>query len=96
MPKPIAFHPVHRSINKLLTIWGVERQLFFLAAIMGAATFNFFGSLSGGLLMFVSLFVTARWATAKDSQLPRILLNSARFRVQYDPAKRTDETGRAS
>lgn len=96
MPKPIAFHPVHRSINKPLTIWGVERQLFFLSAVMGAATFNFFGSLAGGLLMFVSLFVSARWGTAKDSQLPRILLNSARFRVQYDPAKRASETRRTS
>jgi hypothetical protein len=37
------FHPVYKSINKPLTIWGAERRLFFLAMIMGAGTFNFFG-----------------------------------------------------
>ena len=44
-------HRVYKSINKPLTIWGVERRLFFLALIVGAATFNFFGSLGGGLVM---------------------------------------------
>jgi type IV secretory pathway TrbD component len=81
-------HPVYRSLNKPLTIWGVERKLFFLACIMGAATFNFFGSLAGGALMFVSLFLSGRWATRIDSQMLRILLNSARWRLRYDPAKR--------
>lgn len=82
-----SYHPVYRALNKPLTIWGAERNLFFLAAIMGAASFNFFGSLLGGLLMFAALFWMARWATATDPQLLRILLNSARFRIQYDPAK---------
>ena len=83
-----SFHPVYRALNKVLTIWGVERKLFFLAALTGAGTFNFFGSLTGGLLMFVTLFAAARWATAKDPQSLRILLNSARFKPRYDPAKR--------
>jgi len=87
---PRSLHPVYRSLNKPLTIWGVERQLFFLAAMIGAASFNFFGSLLGGLLMFVVLFAAARWATAADPQMLRILLNSARFKIQYDPAKRAD------
>jgi type IV secretory pathway TrbD component len=86
------FHPVYRSINKPLTIWGAERRLFFLAAVMGAASFNFFGSLLGGLLMFGALFLSARWATRTDPQILRIILNSARFKSQYDPAKRAPET----
>src|SRR5437868_6513769 len=81
------FHPVYKSMNKLLTIWGAERRLFFLAAILGGATFNFFGTLMGGLLMFGGLFLAARWATTTDPEILRILLNSARFRIQYDPAK---------
>jgi type IV secretory pathway TrbD component len=85
------FHPVYRSINKPLTIWGAERRLFFLSAIMGAATFNFFGSLLGGLVMFLALFVLARWATATDPEILRILLNAAKFRSQYDPAKRAPQ-----
>jgi type IV secretory pathway TrbD component len=87
MRNPV-FHPVYRALNKPLTIWGAERRLFFLAAIMGAVTFNFFGSLAGGLLMFAVLFIAARWATATDPQILRILLNSTRFKPHYDPAKR--------
>ena len=81
------FHPVHKSVNKLLTIWGAERRLFFLAMVMGAATFNFFSSLLTGLLMFSALYVLARWTTTRDPQLLRILLNSSQFHTQYDPAK---------
>jgi type IV secretory pathway TrbD component len=87
MPVAPTYHPVYRSINKPLTILGAERRLFFLAGIVGAATFNFFGSLLGGLLMFGCLFVAARWATVTDPQILRIVLNSARFRLRYDPAK---------
>jgi type IV secretory pathway TrbD component len=89
-------HPVYRSLNKPLTIWGVERRLFFLAAMIGAAMFNYFGSLLGGLLMFAGLFAAARWATATDPQMLRILLNSARFKTQYDPAKRPDRSPRSA
>jgi len=82
--------PVYRSLNKLLTIWGVERRLFFLALGVGAGTFNFFGSLAGGVVMFLALYLWARWVTWRDPEVLRILLNSAKFRVRYDPAK-TDE-----
>jgi len=81
-------HRVSKSVNKPLTIWGAERRLFFLALIMGAATFNFFASLLSGLLMFASLYAFARGATATDPQILRILLNSSKFRKLYDPGKR--------
>lgn len=84
------FHPVYKSINKPLTIWGAERRLFFLALVMGGATFNFFGSLLSGIVMFVALFLFARWATATDPQILSILLNSSKFRLRYDPAKRAE------
>jgi len=87
MPDEPNFHPVYRSINKLLTIWGAERRLFFLAAVMGAATFNFFGSVLGGVCMFVALFVFARWATATDPEILRVLFNASKFRTRYDPSK---------
>ena len=81
-------HPVYKSLNRPLTIWGVERRLVFLALIMGGATFNFFGSLLAGLAMFAALYLFARWATATDPQILRILLNASKFRTHYDPAKR--------
>jgi len=81
-------NPIHTSLNKPLTILGADRKLFFLAAIIGAATFNFFGSLLGGLLMFAILFLGARVATAKDPQLLRILINAPNLRPRYDSAKK--------
>jgi len=90
MSNEVICHRVYKSINKPLTIWSVERRLFFLALIVGAATFNFFGSLVSGLAMFAALYVFARWATATDPQILRILLNSSRFKSHYDPAKSTE------
>ena len=84
------FHPVYKSINKPLTIWGAERRLFFMALVMGGATFNFFGSLLSGLIMFMGLFIFGRWATAADPQILRILLNSSKFAPHYDPGKRAE------
>ena len=81
-------HPVYKSMNKPLTILGAERRLFFLACIMGAATFNLFGSLMSGLLMFAALYGFARWATGVDPQILRILLNASKFKRCYDPLKR--------
>lgn len=81
-------HRVSKSVNQPLTIWGAERRLFFLALIMGAATFNFFASLVSGLVMFGGLYGFARWATVTDPQILRILLNSSKFRRLYDPGKR--------
>jgi hypothetical protein len=55
---------------------------------MGGATFNFFGSLVSGIGMFLALFLAARWATATDIQMLRILLNSTKYKPQYDAGKR--------
>jgi len=44
--------------------------------------------------MFLSLYLFARWATVTDPQMLRILLNSGKFRVRYDPAKRAAFTVR--
>ncbi len=84
------FHPVYKSVNKPLTIWGAERRLFFLALVMGGATFNLFGGLISGFVMFIALYLFARWATATDPQILRILLNSSKFKLRYDPAKRAE------
>ena len=56
----------------------------------GAAAFNLFGSLLGGLLVFGSLFLMAQWATRTNPQILRILLNSNKFGCEYDSAKYSD------
>jgi type IV secretory pathway VirB3-like protein len=83
-----AWSPVYKAINKPLTVWGVERRLFFVAMVMGSATFTCFSSVVGAALMFTLLYALARYATRVDAQILRILMNSSRFRVQYDPLKR--------
>ena len=79
--------PVYASINRPLTIGGADRRLFFVALVVGGATFTLFGSLFGGLLMFLALSLAARWVTQRDPQLLRIVLRSAPARPRYDPAK---------
>jgi hypothetical protein len=78
----------YKALHRRLTIWGVERRLFFLAMLMGAATFNLFYSFLAGLLMFVSLYGFAWWATDRDSDMLRILMSSSRARRRFDPLKR--------
>ncbi|HET8925241.1 MAG TPA: VirB3 family type IV secretion system protein [Candidatus Acidoferrum sp.] len=87
MPNIRRVNTVHRSLSRPLTILGAERKLFFFAMCLGAATFNLLGSLLGGLLVFLLLYMIARWATRTDPQILRFLLSAAKLRNQYDPAK---------
>ena len=90
MPAGHRVNTVYKAINKPLTILGAERKLFFSALIIGGAMFNLFGSLLGALVMFIALLILAQWVTRRDPQFLRILLNSGKFRKQYDPAKYHD------
>lgn len=80
-------HRAYASINRPLTIWGADRRFFFLALIIGAGAFNFFGSLLLGVVMFLVLYGLARWTMTIDPQLPRVLFNAGRYHRQYDPLK---------
>jgi len=80
-------NPVFRSLNTPLTLLGAERKLFFVALVIGAGVFNLLHTLFGGILMFVLLYLFARWATKTDPEILRLMLNSAKTRQQYDPIK---------
>jgi type IV secretory pathway TrbD component len=79
--------PVYASVNTPLTIGGADRRLFFVALVVGGATFTLFGSLLTGLVMFLALYLGARSVTQRDPQLLRIVLRSATARRRYDPGK---------
>ena len=79
--------PVYKAVHRTLTICGVERRLFFLALLLGAATFNLFYSLLAGLLIFGGLYALGLWSASVDPQLLQILLASSRTRRRYDPGK---------
>ncbi len=72
MPDSHTYRPVYKALHRPLTIGGVDRRLFFLALLLGAATVNRFYSL---------------WAGSHDPEMLRILLASARHRDRYDPGK---------
>ena len=74
------YRPVYKAIHRPLTVCGVDRRLFFLALILGAATFNLFYSFLAGLLMFLGLYGFALWATRRDPDMLRILLASSNTR----------------
>jgi type IV secretory pathway TrbD component len=78
---------VYKALHRPLMICGVDRRLFFLALLLGAATFNLFYSFLGGVLMFILLYGFALWATRRDPEMLRILLSSSRARRRYDPGK---------
>ena len=59
------YRPVYKALHRPLTSWGVDRRLFFLSLLLGAATFNLFYSLLAGLLMFGGRYAFALWATAR-------------------------------
>lgn len=81
------YRPVYKALHRPLTICGVDRRLFFLALLLGAATFNLFYSFLGGVLMFTLLYGFALWSTRRDPEMLRILLSSSRARRRYDPGK---------
>jgi type IV secretory pathway TrbD component len=80
---------VYKALYRPLTVCGVDRRLFFLALLMGAATFNLFYSFVGGLLTTACLYGFALWSTRHDPHMLQILLSSSRFRARYDAAKHT-------
>jgi type IV secretory pathway TrbD component len=87
MRDQLQYRSVYKALHRPLTVCGVDRRLFFLALIMGAATFNLFYSFAAGLLMSLALYGFALWATKRDPQMLRILLSSSRFKARYDAAK---------
>ena len=79
--------PVYKALHRPLTVCGVDRCLFFLALLMGGATFNLFYSFWAGMLIFVGLYGFALWATNRDPEMLRIILASSGARRRYDPGK---------
>ena len=87
MPEVTIYRPVYKALHRPLTVCGVDRRVFFLVLLLGAATFNLFYSFVAGVLMFGTLYAFAVVATRRDPEMLRILLASSRARRRYDPGK---------
>ena len=81
---PPMTHAVYKALHRPLTVCGVDRRLFFLALLVGVATFNLFYSFPAGLGLFATLYAAAWAATGHDPQLLRVLLRAGRLPVRYD------------
>jgi type IV secretory pathway TrbD component len=87
-PAPLPeYRPVFRSLHRPLTVCGVDRRLFFLALLVGAASFNLFYSFAAGCVIFLVIYLFAWWSTSHDPQMLQILLRSGHARSRYDAAK---------
>ena len=84
-----SIRPVFKALHRPLTVWGVDRRLFFLALTAGAAVFNLFYSFRAGCITFGGLYAFALCATKSDPEMLRILLSSSRFRTRYDALQHT-------
>ena len=82
-----AARPVYRSLHRPLTVAGVDRRLFFLVLLVGAATFNLFYSFLAGCLLAALVYTLAWLSIARDPQMLQILLRSGHARPRYDAAK---------
>jgi hypothetical protein len=87
MPDQPTYRPVQKALHKPLTVCGVDRRLFFLALLMGAATFNLFYSFWAGVLVFIGLYGFSLWATSHDAEMLRIIMASSGACRRYDPGK---------
>jgi type IV secretory pathway TrbD component len=63
------YRPVYKALHRPLTVCGVDRRLFFLALLVGAATFNLFYSLLAGCLVGGVVYAFAWWSAAHDPQM---------------------------
>ena len=87
MSESPTYRPVCKALHRPLTLCGIDRRLFFLALLLGAATFNLFYSFLAGLIVFAGLYGFGLWATHRDPEMLRILFASSRARRRYDPGK---------
>ena len=75
------------ALSRPLTILGVERTFFVLAASGAAALFQATKTLLPPLVLFALLFLAGRWAMSVDPRLIQIVGQARRYTPRYDPGK---------
>jgi type IV secretory pathway TrbD component len=92
-------HSVHRSLLRPPLLFGVERGLFFLAAI-GAVPIVGYGDMSFKAIAFLVVYAVIAYVvctrlTAMDNALVDLLLQNRTYRDNYDPLPSPSVKGRA-
>jgi type IV secretory pathway TrbD component len=82
-------NPVYKTLNKPLTIMGVERTLFATALFTGAGFQVLFSSFLGAIVIFAILLYFARVATRRDPKMLVFIIQAiaGTLCTEYDPWK---------
>ncbi len=75
----------YRALNRPLTLMGVERRLFLLAATLGLAVWNATASLTAGALIFCGWYGAGWIAGRKDPAILSVIRAAARYPARLDP-----------
>ncbi len=71
-------------LSQPLTVLGVERRFFLLAATLGAAIWNAVNSLMAGGLIFGVMYTAGWLAWRHDQHLVSVIRAAVRYRSRYD------------
>ena len=77
----------HPTLSRPLTILGVERRWFFLAATVGLAMWNAINSIMTAVLIFGTLYAAGLLAWRRDPAMLQIIAAGQSTRSRYDPGK---------
>ena len=82
----------HPALSRPLTIMGVERRFFMLAATLGMAMWNILNSIPASGLIFGTLYGAGLLAWRRDPAMLQIVAAGQSARTRYDPGKNDDTT----
>ena len=71
-------------LSQPLTILGVERRFFLLAAVLGAGLWNAVNSLFAGILVFGGMYAAGWFAWRYDQHMVIVIRAAVRYRSRYD------------
>lgn len=82
----------HASLSRPLTIMGVERRFFMLAATLAMAMWQILNSVTVSGLMFGTLYGAGLLAWRRDPAMLQIVAAGQTARTRYDPGKPSSAT----
>ena len=82
----------HPALSRPITIMGVERRFFILAATLGMAMWNVLNSITVSGLMFGTLYGAGLLAWRRDPAMLQIVAAGQSARTRYDPGKPSSAT----
>ena len=77
-------------LSQPLTILGVERRFFLLAAVLGAGLWNAVNSLFAGILVFGGMYAAGWFAWRYDPHMVSVIRTAVRYRSRYDAGRLLD------